>query len=298
MDEAEKGLAFLGNRNYRQKSEINMKLKRIYIEISNVCNLSCSFCAESNRAKRIMSLDEFKTVIQKIKPYCEYVYLHIKGEPLLHPQFNDILTVLNEENMKLQLVSNATFLANYPELIYAKCLRKISFSLHSIPFQKVEPKQYMQPILDFSNQAAKLKKPAVELRFWNRNHLDDKSKECLNMLLTQANLEATNRLGSYKWKQNVYVHFDEEFQWPSQANQNDQIGFCQGTRTMLGILSDGTVVPCCLDDQGTISLGNIFQQSFEEIIQSSRFVKMNEAMKQRRLVEPLCQKCSYRHRFD
>lgn len=61
-----------------------MKFKKIYVEITNICNLNCSFCSKDNLKKKEMSLQEFDKVLSKIRQYTDTIYLHVKGEPLLH----------------------------------------------------------------------------------------------------------------------------------------------------------------------------------------------------------------------
>lgn len=275
-----------------------MKLKRVYLEISNICNLSCDFCSDHHRPLKSMSLQEIDMILSQIKEVTDYVYLHLKGEPLLHPNFREVLTLCENHQLYVQLVTNGTFLNLYPDLISRKCIRKVSFSLHSIPYQKLSAEEYISPILDFAKKASQQGAPYVELRFWNKDTLDDKSKICLETIKAMHPLKETNRPGSYKWINQVYVHFDSQFEWPSEADAKDNYGTCQGARSMIGILCDGTVVPCCLDDRGTINLGNIFNESLTSILHSKRLSAMQKGFNERKLIEPLCQKCTYRHRFD
>ncbi len=275
-----------------------MKLKRLYIEITNYCNLKCSFCSDSKRELRSLSIDEFKVILNQIKPHCEYVYLHIKGEPMIHPHFKEFLDLLEINHFQVQLVSNGSLLKNHPTLLEYKCIRKVSFSLHSIDFQLMDVNEYMQPLIDFAKSASVQGHPYVEFRFWTSDNLTEKAKQCLSLLTNQQTLIETKKKNSYEWIKNCYVHFDHEFIWPIDSFEDNTNGTCLGSRSMLGILSDGTVVPCCLDDHGSINLGNIFESSFESILQNKRLICMQKGFNQNKLIEPLCQKCNYRKRFD
>lgn len=275
-----------------------MKLKRVYLEISNRCNLRCSFCTDCHRSPRDLSLDEIEHILPQIKQISDYIYLHVKGEPLLHPLFNQILDRMEYYQLQVQLVSNGTYLKDHFDLLNRGCLRKISFSLHSIPYQPLSVEEYMQPLIDFANQASLQKHPYCEFRFWNQDHWDEQSKNCLNRLLNEATLTRTKKIDSFFWKEGVFVHFDQQFEWPQQAHSDDTVGFCHGGHHMIGILSNGTVVPCCLDDRGTVALGNIFTESLNDILSNSRYQALVQGFRQRKVIEPLCQKCSYRHRFD
>src|SRR5688572_28819046 len=72
-------------------------------------------------------------------------------------------------------------------------------------------------------------------------------------------------------KGRLYLHLDSRFQWPHPAQPfRSARGFCHGLSSHIGILADGTVVPCCLDKEGVLSLGNCSAQPIETILQSSR----------------------------
>lgn len=246
----------------------------------------------------MMTRQEIEMILDSISEVCNYLYLHIQGEPLLHPELKTIMRRLDEKGMQVQLVSNASFLSENFWLLEAKCLRKISFSLHSIPYQSLSVQQYMKPVLAFARAASAKRRPYVELRFWNQDCLDEKSQLCLDLIKAEHPLILTSKKGSYQWLPGVYVHFDSQFLWPSQSQEDDKEGFCHGARSMIGILSDGTVVPCCLDAAGEINLGNIFTSSLKEILNGERYQRMQHGFQNRKLVEALCRRCSYRRRFD
>ncbi len=271
-------------------------IKRIYIEITNVCNLKCSFCSEIKRAPKHMTLTEIKSILTQCKDITDYVYLHVKGEPLVHPNFIEIMDLMQTYNMKVQLVTNGTFIKNYFCLLNYSCLRKISFSLHSVPFQPEKLDEYIKPIIEFVKLASKQNTPYCELRFWNQNNLDDLSKECLQIIQKQfINHHATNH-NNFELSPHVYLNFDKQFEWPKNSNNTNQFGSCYGAKRMIAILSNGTVVPCCLDDEGEINLGNIFKTPLQDILKSSRYLNMLEQFNDK-CTEKLCQNCTYRNRF-
>jgi radical SAM protein with 4Fe4S-binding SPASM domain len=96
----------------------------------------------------------------------------------------------------------------------------------------------------------------------------------------------------------VYLNQDQEFQWPDLKEvEDDGVGFCYGLRNQIAILVDGTVVPCCLDGEGVVNLGNINTTQFSKIIESERAGNIIEGFSRREAVEELCRKCGYRKRF-
>lgn len=152
-------------------------MKRVYLEITNACNLNCSFCT-NKKGTNFMSLDDIDNYLNQIKEFGNYIYLHVLGEPLLHPSFNEILKLLDDKGFKLQLVTNGILLNKYPDLLTHECLRKLSISLHSINNINVSDDYFGYILKLIKNNNDKI----IELRFYDLNNLDDKLAEFLNGL--------------------------------------------------------------------------------------------------------------------
>ena len=300
------------------------RFKKVYVEITNICNLRCSFCPETNRVKRLMSIDEFSYIVSQIKPFTDYIYFHLMGEPFLNTNLNAMLDICGEAGLKVNITTNGTLINKVSDtLLNAPALRKVSFSLHSFEanYQGIKQEEqctenyssadqipglssYLSPILDFVNCAAK-KGIICELRLWNQN--SDSSS--LNNAILQAiqeridtDIDIVTQLSikpELKLIKNIYVGMGEKFDWPDiNIDTISKEGFCYGLRDQIGILVDGTVVPCCLDSEGTIELGNIFKQPLSDIIASERATAIYEGFSNRMAKEELCQKCGYAGRFS
>lgn len=289
-----------------------MKFLRTYIEISNICNLQCTFCPEVEREKKILSTDNFRIILKKVLPYTEQVCLHLMGEPLAHPEFPKILKICEEENAKVHLTTNGTFLSKYGFDLFlkSKALRQINFSIHSykdnFPDKDIRP--YLYDILLFS-QMALTEKPElyINFRLWNliqttsmRNenqdiidHICQFFQVPINEKVDVSNRKSKNIIGR------IYFHFDSRFKWPSYSDpeQGDK-GFCHALSQQIGIHADGTVIPCCLDKEAGIPLGNVLAEDFEQILNSERLIRMREGFKKNLLTEELCRKCTFIKRFD
>ncbi len=100
------------------------KFRRIYIEITNVCNLKCNFCPVTNRKPEFMTTELFKRILYEIREYTEYIYLHVKGEPFLHPEIDKILDISFEKGFKVNITTNGTLINNVRDkIINKKALR-------------------------------------------------------------------------------------------------------------------------------------------------------------------------------
>lgn len=269
-------------------------MKRVYLEITNACNLNCPFCT-NQKGNNYMSLDDIDNYLKQIKNICDYIYLHVLGEPLLHNDFNRILDLLDKYEFKLQLVSNGLLLNNHLDILNHKCLRKLSISIHSINY--LEKKEDYFNTIDYLIENNKDKN--IELRFYDYENLDLDIKNYINKLENKYKLTKTKRNNSYKLKDNVYIYTNDLFKWP---NINDEFsgenGTCLGIKEQIAILSNGEVTSCCLDTEGINSFGNLKDSSLKEILESDKYTKALNNLNNNKLILPLCQHCLYHHRFD
>ena len=280
-----------------------MRFKRVYIEITNTCNLACSFCIQNSRPAHRMSIDEFKHVIKEVKPYTKHVYFHVLGEPLSHPDLATFLQICKEANIEVIITTNGTLLKKQCDVLAnAGCIRQLNVSLHSFP-QHEQP-NYLKDVFA-SSKILVASGIHVNYRLWSLvdQHLTketqvifDKIKEYYQVSFDQETLKRMMRIDL---ADHLHLHFETIFTWPSlNLPYLSDHGTCLGMKTMCGILSDGSVVPCCLDTKGDMNLGNIFQTPLKDIVESKRCEAMRIGFQNRKLSEELCKHCSYRLRFD
>lgn len=270
-----------------------IKIKRFYLEITNACNLNCPFC-ENDKGHSFMNIDTIKDYLKQIKEYSNYVYLHVLGEPLLHPDIEEIFEYADNLNLDIQLVTNGTLLKDNLNLLKHKSLRKLSISIHSI--NNIEA---CNDYFDTINSIIENNKDKyIELRFYDLDNLDATIKDYLKKLYSIYQIQNTSKNSSYKLKDNVYLYFQDMFKWPSI---DDQIissnGKCHGAIDQLAILNDGRVTICCLDPKGYNTIGNLNESKLKEILNSKQYKKIIDDFRNSKLTFDLCQKCTYRLRF-
>lgn len=279
-----------------------MRFKRIYIEITNTCNLTCDFCIQNQRAPRRMSVEEFEHIIKEVRPYSDYVYLHVLGEPLSHPDIAACLQILKAANMQVNVTTNGTLLKERREVLLEGGIRQLNVSLHSFPQHYQQT--YIADAFQLCEEVAS-HKVHVNYRLWSLQ--DGKLTPETALILQQIEErydctlqeEQIRRLQRFDLAPYIHLHFEQIFTWPSlQQPFLNTLGKCLGMKQMCGILSDGSVVACCLDSKGDTCLGNIFEQSFSSILSSTRCEAMVKGFQNNQVVEELCQHCSYRLRFD
>jgi MoaA/NifB/PqqE/SkfB family radical SAM enzyme len=284
---------------------------KVYIEVTSVCNLACSFCPQTERQAKFITVEQFKLRLDQINPHTNHIYLHVKGEPLLHPRIDELLDAAHDKGFKVNITTNGTLIAkNRSKLLGKPALRQINFSLHSFDGHEGSENRegYLAEILSFVREAAQMK-VIISFRLWNltqsnlTNAERQRNRATLSMLEREFNLdyqieEKVQPGSGVKLASNIYLNQDFEFQWPSlSAPEDDGKGFCHALRSQAAILVDGTVVPCCLDGEGVINLGNVNLASFSSIVDGRRANGLYEGFSRREAVEELCRKCGYRQRF-
>ena len=278
---------------------MRVRLKKVYLEITNICNLNCAFCPGTKRARHMLSREEFSLLAEKLRPHTEYLYFHLMGEPLLHPLIKEFLDIAGALRFKVMLTTNGTLLGQKGELLCAHpALHKINISLQSFEANTGgELTKYLDGCIGFAKQAVNTGK-RCEFRLWNRTWL-----ESLNPII-ESYLEAAfpkpwekSREG-WKLCDRLWLEPGDRFDWPDlEADDRGESCFCYGLRDQIGVLCDGTVVPCCLDHEGDVPLGNLFTDELEDILQSKRALAIRDGFSQRRAVETLCRRCGYARRF-
>jgi len=285
------------------------KFKKIYLEITNRCNLSCSFCHRSGRAKSFMRAEDFRAILGKIEGHTDHLALHVLGEPLLHPELDTLLVLCRERGFKVNLTTNGTLLSQHRDLLLSStALRQVNISLHSFSDLESHPPlaDYLQGIFSFIRDAASTDL-LISLRLWNLLPKDTDgpgpNAAILSALesfffLPEPLAETLTPGHGITLAPKIFLSQNSRFTWPhGPAPDLGDKGTCRGLRDHVAILVDGTVIPCCLDGEGDVPLGNIHEHPFGEILNSPRAAAIRTGFNQRRLSEPLCRRCTFRQSF-
>ena len=274
---------------------------RVYVEITDICNRNCSFCPGTKRPLRRMSIDEFETVTDKLQSITKYLYFHVMGEPLTHPDLTSFIRIARQKGYRPAITTNGTLLSRRGKEIVEAGIYKVNISVHS--FENGDPEDYLRYIrdcLDFAGYASQNGVLTV-LRLWNLGYDKGRNIDTLAMMREKFPNEWTNGSRGARIRDKLHLEYGERFEWPDmEAEDRGDSVFCYGLKDHFGILCDGRVIPCCLDREGAITLGNIFEdtQSVEEMLTSPRAKAMREGFTKRCATEELCRKCGYARRFS
>ena len=267
---------------------------RCYLEITNACNLDCKFCPKTDRAKRLMTLDEFECLTGKLEGQIKFLYFHLMGEPFLHPLLPDFIRTARRKGFVPVLTTNGTLLSKGRGIIDA-LPHKIQISLHSYEGNgKENPESYIREVMTFAQEAAS-RGILIVLRLWNQGGYDCSNAHILDLIARHQAYPWKERHDGWKLGDNLYIEYDRMFEWPDadKAAYESEDVFCYALRNQVGVLVDGSVVPCCLDHNGDITLGNLFTQTLDEILSSPRAKALFDGFTKHEATEPLCQRCGY-----
>lgn len=276
-----------------------MKFRKIYLEISNVCNLSCSFCPGTCRSPKVMNTEEFSALLPKLRPYTDFLYFHLMGEPLLHPKLSEFLEIAGKHGFRVILTTNGTLLKKQTQtLLNAHGLHKVNISLHAFEANDlpISFEDYLEQCLSYG-KAAEGKKLTV-FRLWNQGGADALNERILERIRDFFPEPWIVEPRGTRIGDRVYLEYGDKFDWPElTAKEHGGRIFCHALRDQIGVLCDGTVVPCCLDHNGDIPLGNLFTDSMETILTSERAKALYNGFSDRTPSEELCRRCGYALRF-
>lgn len=288
-----------------------MKFSRAYVEITNICGLSCSFCPPKNQPTVTMPLSLFKSVTQQLREYTDEIALHVMGDPMVLSNVREYLDAAHDDGLKVMITTSGFYLDSVRRKeLFHPALRQINISLNSFNKNSVSKtfEAYMEPILALCDEKLSRSEDFfINLRLWNLDdvhseiHFNERLFALLEThFLLEKGMIASNISGSrqsIRLASKILLHFDRYFEWPHLGNSTSSHGYCQGLSKQIAILADGRVVPCCLDGDGVMELGNLFETNLGKILTSERAVAIREGFARSVCTEELCQKCTYKERF-
>ena len=269
-------------------------ITRCYLEITNICNLDCIFCPKTVRAKRSLTLQEFDCLTDRLRGEVKFLYFHLMGEPLLHRHLPQFIVIAREKGFIPVLTTNGTLLDKAQDVIEA-LPHKVQISLHSHEGNgKENYAEYINGVMRFAKEAAS-RGTIIVLRLWNQGGYDTANAQLVELLEQHMPRPWVERHDGWRMADNIYLEYDRMFEWPDSEGEECvcEEAFCYALRNQIGVLADGTVVPCCLDHNGDIPLGNLFEQPLDEILSSPRARAMYDGFTRHEAVEPLCRRCGY-----
>jgi len=276
------------------------KYRKVYIEITNICNLNCECCPSTLRKKECLSVENYMKIAGEVAKFTKFVYFHLMGEPLIHPNLKELLDISEDNNLSVNITTNGTLIdKNVEMLMNSNAVRKVSFSLHSYEANQMRMslREYLKNIFEASSRLSNAGKIVV-FKLWNLDSNEIKGQNSMNKKILDSiedyfNVELNNEY-NVQIGEHIYLQLAKKFNWPDiTLEEKNKKVFCYGLRDQFGILVDGTVVPCCLDNDGNINLGNIHKDGLENILNSDKARDIFINLGNGKPICDLCKRCDY-----
>jgi len=287
-----------------------MHFHRVHIEVTNICGLACSFCPPKLQPSQTMNLEFFEHVLTELQGYTKELAFHVMGDPLTLSNLHEYLQLSEAKGFEVTLTTSGYYLKrNSIETLFHRAVRQINISLNAYNKNSLNLsfEDYMNSVLELCEiKLSDFPKPFINLRLWNFDEAcseidfnTDLFKHLEKAFEIKLDINALykERPKSIRLASKVLLHFDSYFQWPSMDSNHNTQGTCYGLKSHIGILADGSVVPCCLDGEGVINLGNLHENTLKDVLNSKRATDMRVGFEKNEAVEELCKKCSYKDRF-
>jgi radical SAM protein with 4Fe4S-binding SPASM domain len=259
-----------------------------------------------------MSLELFEKINQELKPLTHELAYHIVGDPLVLSNLNAYLDISLKHKLKVNLTTTGNTISqkDFDNLTH-RAVKQVNFSINSYQANshKKSLDEYLTPLFEFVKFAIEHQKEVfINFRIWNLD--ETKSAKAFNQAVfekanaffnVQLDVDAMYALKpkNIKIARKVFFNFDDYFVWPTlQSDYFEENGFCHGLSSLFGILSSGVVVPCCLDKDGVINLGNVHKESLKTILNSSKVHAIQQGFLNHKATQELCQKCEYKTKFN
>lgn len=267
---------------------------KVYLEITNVCNMNCSFCVGTGRKKQFMTVEDFTVLASEIRPHTDFLYFHLMGEPTLHPHLKELLEVARIMDFKVIITTNGTLLSEVGDvLLNSECLFKISISLHSFEANSgINEDEYFNGCFDFADKASR-KDIITVFRLWNDGGMESLNEKILSMLRIHFDGEWTENTKGTRIRKKLFIETGKKFEWPLHSKTVSEKITCYGLKDHVGILCDGSVVPCCMDYDGNAVLGNLFENSLESILSSEKALHIKKHLEKGVAPLDMCRTCGF-----
>ncbi|MCQ2837512.1 SPASM domain-containing protein [Helicobacter pylori] len=280
----------------------NKKLfKKIYIELSDICGLQCSFCPNPKNIRGVMPLELFEKICKEAAPLTPIITLHVLGDPCKLKNLNRYLSTAKRFSLKVDLVTSGVYLHDF-ETLLQDAIYQISISLDAglDNHNKINQHRYIQKILEFCRYKCE-KNSEVFLNLRIQDSTLDKHQNLIKPFLESfecVSLESLRSQGRARLFKKSFLNIQKTFKWPNlnaqnPLNQESKIPYCYGLIKQIAILSNGVVVPCCMDTQAHINLGDLNHMPLKDILNSQKAMAIKTHFLKGEALEPLCQNCSY-----
>lgn len=270
----------------------------VKIDISPMCNLSCTTCVHADphgdpqlekqefKPQHRMSVEQFRRIIDEIRGKASAVSLYYVGDPLVHPDLDEMCSIARDAKLNVHISTNFSF-----SLTDARLKRMIDSGLThlTVCVDGLSQKKYeltrvggrIERVLNNLERMCRFRRelgrtyPKIEVQYIKFQHNVDELEPARNLLLGWGIDQFTDFWGDL----GNYVDRDPGTFRIIGPRENKRIPQCYWPHGNIVIKYNGDVIPCCtyrIGQQYTASddarvLGNVFQSSVREVWNNEKY---------------------------
>lgn len=283
------------------------------IEPTTSCNLRCPECPTGmqslSRNKGNMDIEIFRKVIDKLSPDLIYLTLYFQGEPMLNPQFHEMVRIARKQHIFVATSTNGHFLDdnNVNEIIKSG-LNHLIISLDGLDqetYEKYRVKGSLQKVTEGvkrlvdAKKKAKSASPFIELQFIVMRHNQHQMQQ-MREFARQSRVDKLSFKTAQVYNLNIENTIIPTLKDQSRYRKSSDGSWVQAKKirnrchriwSSIVITWDGRVVPCCYDKNADHQTGNLLEESVSSIWKNQLYSGFRRQVLKNRSEIEICRNC-------
>ena len=287
----------------------------ISFEPTTSCNLRCPECPSGlrqfTRPTGMLSNNFFRDTVEQLKDDLLYLIFYFQGEPYLNPDFLDMVKHASDRGIYTATSTNAHYLKD------ENAKRTVESGLDRMIISIDGTTQETYSNYRIGGNLDKVIEGTKNLIKWKKELSSKTPHVIFQFLVVKPNehqIEDVKKLGEEVGVDEVRFKTAQIYDYENDPNQlipdnpkysryqktenghtsikNPLLNHCWKLWHSCVLTWDGLVVPCCFDKDATHQLGDLKQNSFEEIWQGAKYQTFRKSLLKARSEIDICTNCT------
>jgi radical SAM protein with 4Fe4S-binding SPASM domain len=286
----------------------------ISVEPTTSCNLRCPECPSGlrsfTRPTGMLKTGLFQNVIDQLAPSLSYLIFYFQGEPYLNLSFLDMVSYASSKKIYTATSTNAHYLTDQAARRTVESgLDRLIISIDGTTQETYESYRVggmLEKVIEGTKNIVAWKKklksrtPHLIFQFLvvkpNEHQIEDVQKLAKDLGVNEVAFK-TAQIYDYKNGSDLIPTIDRYSRYTRQENgtyeiKNQLLDHCWKMWHSCVITWDGKVVPCCFDKDAHFVLGDLTQNSFQEIWRGEQYTEFRSTLLRSRSEIEMCKNCT------
>ncbi|RKY73789.1 MAG: radical SAM protein [Candidatus Latescibacterota bacterium] len=290
----------------------------LMVEPTNLCNLHCPLCPFASQRNRLprgkMDVEQLRRVLDQMRGQIKFLLLWNRGEPFMNEDLAEMIREAKKRGIFVQTSTNGHFLSGpqVAEAVVESGLDELIVSVDGITQQSYSRYRKggdVEKVFRGVETLVKAKRrkgsdtPVITFQFLVMKHNEHEIgdlKRVARRLGADRILLKTVRVGSLRQAEEFLPPRADFSRYTVVHSTNGKSELqlklkrqsCRRLWYSTVVNWDGEVLPCCFDEKGQYTMGNIFTQQFGVIWRGRRYQKFRSQLLKSRYAFPMCQNCT------